>query len=156
VHAESYPSQASEYGPLISGSIAGLIEYGRSVSAAELMKAHYARLDFTGALEGLFTEVDLLLVPTQPRADFTLKQEAELFTQPEELTAFLRFVSPFDMSGSPTITLPGGFTAKGLPLSFQLVARHLEEGRLVQAGHAYQQVTTWHRRHPALSPRAKS
>jgi len=63
---------------------------------------------------------------------------------------FGRFTTPFDMSGSPTITLPAGFTAIGLPLSFQLVGRHLDEALLVRAGHAYQQATDWHRKHPPL------
>jgi amidase len=114
------------------------------------MKAHYARLAFSGALSTLFTDIDLLLIPTQPLADFTIAREAELFASPDELAAFLRFATPFDMSGSPTITLPGGFTARGLPVAFQLVGRHLEEALLVRAGHAYQQATDWHRRHPVL------
>jgi len=37
-----------------------------------------------------------------------------------------------------------------LPLSFQLVGRHLDEALLVRAGHAYQQATDWHRKHPPL------
>ena len=45
----------------------------------------------------------------------------------------LRFTAPFDMSGSPSITLPGGFTAEGLPIGFQLVGRHLDEALLVRA-----------------------
>ena len=83
-------------------------------------------------------------------ADGTVSQEQELFAAAEGLSGFVRFATPFDMSGSPTITLPGGFTRKGLPLSFQLVSRHLEEALLVRAGHAYQQVTDWHHRHPPL------
>lgn len=150
VHAATYPSRASEYGPAASGTIAGLIEQGRTVTTAELMQIHHARLAFSGALAALFSDIDLLLIPTQPLANFTIAKEAELFTQPDELGAFLRFATPFDMSGSPTITLPGGFTAKGLPLSFQLVGRHLDEALLVRAGHAYQQATDWHRRHPTL------
>lgn len=55
-----------------------------------------------------------------------------------------------DMSGSPTITLSGGFTSKGFSTSFRLVGRHLEEALLVLAGHTYQQVTDWHRKHPSL------
>jgi|APThiThiocy_cv2_1041547.scaffolds.fasta_scaffold00086_26 amidase len=149
-HAATYPARSADYGPAASGTIAGLIEYGRTITSAQLMMAHHARLAFSGALATLFADVDLLLIPTQPLADFTVAQEAELFTMPNELTAFLRFVSPFNMSGSPTITLPGGFTAKGLPLSFQLVGRHLDEALLVRAGDAYQQVTDWHRRHPSL------
>jgi amidase len=148
VHAGTYPSRASEYGPAVSGTIAGLIEYGRTITALDLMKAHYARLAFSGALAALFFDVDLLLIPTQPLADFTMKREAELFTVPDELSAFLRFAAPFDMSGSPTLTLPGGFARQGLPLSFQLVGRHLDEALLVRTGHVYQQATAWHRRHP--------
>jgi amidase len=156
-HAATYPSRASEYGPSVSGTIAGLIEHGRTVTAVDLMKTHYARLAFSGALATLFADIDLLLVPTQPLADFTIAKEAELFTHPDELSAFLRFAVPFDMSGSPTIILPGGFTAKGLPLSFQLVGRHLDEALLVRAGHAYQQATDWHRKHPEISrPRGES
>jgi amidase len=150
VHAATYPSRASEYGPVTSGTVAGIIDHGRTVTAIDLMSHHHARLAFSGALATLFADVDLLLIPTQPLADFTLAEEAELFTQPDELAAFLRFATPFDMSGSPTLTLPGGFTKKGLPLSFQLVGRHLDEALLVQAGHTYQQATDWHRRHPKL------
>ena len=54
------------------------------------------------------------------------------------------------MTGSPTITLPCGFTAAGMPMAFQFVGRHLEEEMLVRAGHAYQSATDWHRRHPVL------
>ena len=55
---------------------------------------------------------------------------------------------PFNMSGSPTITLPCGFTDAGTLLAF--VGRHMEEEVLVRAGYAYQAATDWHRKHPAL------
>jgi amidase len=144
-HEATYPTQADGY-----GGLAHLIQAGHAVGAIDLMKAHHLRLAFSGALAALFSEIDLLLVPTQPRADFTVADERELFATPKGLAGFLRFATPFDMSGSPTITLPGGFTAKGLPLSFQLVGRHLDEERLLQAGYAYQLATDWHLKHPSL------
>jgi len=101
-------------------------------------------------LTALLSDIDLLLVPTQPLADFTIKHEAELFTKPDDLSAVLRFAAPFDMSGHPTLTMPNGFTANGLPLSFQFVGRQLDESLLVRAGYAYQQATDWHRRHPPV------
>jgi amidase len=136
---------AAEY-----GSLANVLEAGRATRATDLMKRHHQRLAFSGALAALFQEIDLLLIPTQPRADFTLTQEAEEFATSAGLTRFIRFATPWDMSGSPTITLPGGFTPRGLPLSFQLVGRHLDEALLIRAGSAYQQATDWHRRHPVL------
>jgi len=49
--------------------------------------------------------------------------------QPELITKLQRYTCPFDMTGHPTITLPGGFTEAGLPIAFQLVAPALNERR---------------------------
>jgi len=144
-HDATYPARAAEY-----GGLARFVELGRAVKGINLMKSHHERLAFSGALAALFSDIDLMLVPTQPRANFTVAQETELFSTSKGLVEFGRFTTPFDMSGSPTITLPGGFTARGLPLSFQLVGRHLDEALLVRVGHAYQQATDWHRKHPPL------
>jgi amidase len=57
------------------------------------------------------------------------------------------------MTGHPTITLPGGASADGLPIAFQLVAADLDEATLVRAGAAFQRATPWHRRHPSLVSR---
>jgi amidase len=70
--------------------------------------------------------------------------------QPELIAKLQRYTCPFDMTGHPTITLPGGFTDADLPTAFQLVGAHLGETTLVRAGAAFQSITTWHRRHPAV------
>lgn len=145
-HEKWYPARAAEYGP----ALAGVIEIGRQLSAIELMKVEHARLQFKGGLRKLFDTVDLLLVPVHPFGNPSTERLEQLLSTPEGLNAALRFTGPFDLSGSPTITLPGGFTAGGLPIGFQLVGRHLDEPLLVRAGHAYQKVTDWHLRHPAL------
>ena len=62
------------------------------------------------------------------------------------LAPLLRFTAPFDWSGSPTISVPCGVSAGGLPLSLQLVGRHGEEATVLRAGHATEQATDWHRR----------
>ena len=60
----------------------------------------------------------------------------------------MRFTAPYDFSGSPTISLPCGFTSEGLPASLQLVGRHLDEETLIAAAHLYESATEWHTRHP--------
>jgi len=69
---------------------------------------------------------------------------------PAAVEARLRFTAPFDMSGHPTLTLPGGKTADGLPVGFQIVARHMEEALILRASYAFQQATDWHRRRPPI------
>ncbi len=46
--------------------------------------------------------------------------------------------------------MPCGFSGEGAPIGFQLVGPHLAEEVLLRAGHAYQQATDWHTRHPAV------
>ena len=61
------------------------------------------------------------------------------------------YTAPFNLTGSPTMSLPCGFTAAGLPIGVQLVARPFEEETLIAVGHHYQATTDWHLRRPALT-----
>ena len=58
------------------------------------------------------------------------------------------FTAPADFAGTPTISLPCGFSATGAPHSLQLVGRDLSEPTLCRLAHAYEQATDWHTRHP--------
>jgi amidase len=145
-HEATYPSRKPEYGP----GLAGLIDLGLQQSGTAYQKIVLRREAFKGMVKALFEKVDLLAVPAQTFAAPTLAKMATLGENPELITGLLRFSCPFDMTGSPTITLPGGFTESGGPVAFQFVGRHLDEARLVAAGDAFQRVTDWHRRHPSL------
>ena len=145
-HEPWYPARAAEYGPVL----ADLIDQGRRMDPLALMHVYHDRLVFQGQLRKLFQQIDVLLVPVHPFGNPSAEQLDAIFKTPDGIDDVLRFTAPFDMSGSPTITLPGGFSAKGLPIGFQLVGRHLEEALLVRAAHAYQGVTDWHTRRPAL------
>lgn len=143
-HETTYPARKSEYGP----ALADLIEAGRRLSGLDYQKILLRRHDLRGRVAVLLRTIDLLLVPVQPFAAPTLATMRTLGEQPELLAGLLRYTCPFDMTGDPTITLPGGFTEAGLPIAFQLVAGDLNEAMLIRAGAAFQGVTSWHRRNP--------
>ena len=145
-HEATFPSRRAEYGP----GLAGFIDSARGVSASAYQKILLRRRDFAGRVAALFQSIDLLLVPSQFIASPTMAQMATLGQDAAQLLALMRFTSPFDMSGSPTITMPCGFTAQGTPVAFQLVSRPMEEQVLVRAGRAYQRETDWHRTHPRM------
>jgi amidase len=105
---------------------------------------------FRGAVRLLFESVDFIAVPAQAFAAPTLAKMAALGEDASLIAGLLRFTCPFDMTGSPTITLPAGFAPNGGPIAFQFVGRHFDEAGLVRAGDAFQRVTDWHTRHPAL------
>lgn len=146
VHESTYPARKDMYGPALSG----LIDLGRAQSGIDYQKIVLNRHAFSGRVRAMFEGIDLLLVPAHGVASPTLARMATFGEDAELMSAMLRYTCPFDMSGSPTITLPGGFTEAGTPVAFQFVARHFEEELLVRAGWAFQQATDWHQRHPAL------
>ena len=61
-----------------------------------------------------------------------------------------RITMPMDLAGTPSITLPSGFSPEGLPYAIQFAGRHLSEPLLFRLAHAYEQATPWHSRHPAV------
>ncbi len=145
-HEATYPSRAAEYGPVLAGAL----EIGRSLDGLALTKILLRRAAFRGQLNALFRDIDLLIMPAMDRATWTLAALTAAGRTPPALEARLHFTAPFDMSGHPTLTLPGGKTDDGLPIGFQLVGRHMEEALVLRAGHAFQEATDWHRRRPPV------
>jgi amidase len=145
-HEATYPARKDEYGP----GLTQLLDLGRQQSGADYQKIVLRREAFRGAVRLAFEDVDLIAVPAQAFAAPTLAKMATLGQDPSLIGGLLRFTCPFDMTGSPTITLPAGFAQNGGPVAFQFVARHFDEAGLVRAGNAFQRITTWHSRHPAF------
>jgi amidase len=145
-HEATYPARKAEYGPIL----ASVLEAGRALSGVDYQKVLLRRLDFRGRVAAALSGIDLLLTPVHPFAPLTLATIQTLGEQPELIAKLSRYTFPFDMTGSPTITLPGGFSEAGLPIAFQLVAADLGEATLIRAGAAFQRVTSWHRRHPDI------
>jgi amidase len=145
-HEATFPLRAPEYGPVL----AGLLESGRALDGLTVAKILLRREAFRGQLNALFCDIDLLIVPAMNAAAPTLEEMAPARRTPAAVEARIRLTAPFNMSGHPTITLPGGKTESGLPVGFQIVGRHMEEALILRAGQAFQQATDWHRCRPPI------
>ena len=145
-HAATFPSRADEYGP----GLRALLEAGLATTGAVYAAVQAASRAFAGQLALLFESVHVLLCPSAPMPPPPLAVMGGLARDNSGAAVFLKFTAPYDFSGSPTISLPCGFSESDLPLSVQLVGRHLDEATLCRAGHAYQQATDWHQRTPPL------
>ena len=144
-HEATYPSRKDEYGP----SLALQIELGRAAGGMDMARAQNARLAFSEQVKALFDGIDMLIAPAIAMEVPTPKEANAMFADAEGgLPRMVRFTLPFDATGGPTITMPCGFDARGLPIGFQLAGPHLSEALLVRAANAYQSVTDWHTRHP--------
>jgi amidase len=145
-HSATYPARRAEYGPVMRM----VLDNGRALSGLDYQDVLLRRMAFRGRMRALFGKVDLLLVPAHPFAPLSLKTMGTMGLQPELIARLQAYTAPFNMTGQPTLTLPGGFSTDGLPIAFQMVAADLGEATLIRAGIAFQSATDWHRRHPAL------
>jgi len=145
-HAPTYPARAADYGP----TFRSFLEYATTLSAAQYAAAHEARMRWAGQLRGVFEQIDVLACPSTFITAPPLELIDPLSPFNPAIAPFMRFVAPFNFSGSPTLSLPCGFDGEGLPYSLQLVGRHAEEALLCRVGHVYEQATEWHRRRPPV------
>ena len=147
-HAANYPSRATDYGP----GLAGLIDTGIATSGIDYALAHNVRQAFRGELARLFGSVDVVIAPAFQRQNLTLEDFSTFGTKDDDWSHLLRFTAPFDLSGTPTLSLPAGRNSDGAPFGFQLAAGNLQEASLLRAGHAWQRATVHHRLRPRLAP----
>ncbi len=90
-----------------------------------------------------FATVDLLITPT-------MKTPPALLTAPGGGAAGGNNNSAFDVFGLPSISVPCGFTASGLPIGLQITGAHWAESTVLALAYAYEQATDWHTRRPKL------
>lgn len=146
-HAETYPSRAEEYGPWFRE----WLRRGSSFTAIEYAQSHELRLMCNAELRNTMRGIDLLACPATAKAAYSVTAEEMYGPIPSDRDPWAsRFSVPHDYAGLPTITLPAGLTADGLPAALQLVGHHLSEPLLVQAGSAFEDATDFHNLHPPL------
>ena len=101
--------------------------------------------------------VDAVLAPVAPVAAPTLA-ESDVGNGPGAeaiIQRLTRFTRPINYLGLPSLAIPAGFTAGGLPIGMQLIGRSLDEATLLRIGAAFQRATDFHDRVPSLSSALK-
>jgi aspartyl-tRNA(Asn)/glutamyl-tRNA(Gln) amidotransferase subunit A len=144
-HFKNLRDHREKYGPSAFRQIAA----GGCLSAADYYRAQQARTLIAGEVAQAFETVDILAMPTTPQAGMP-----GAYLQPSRdvkvAHSSVAFLAPFNLTGSPAISIPCGFTKAGMPVGLQLVGRNFDEASILRAAHAYQTMTDWHRRRPSL------
>jgi aspartyl-tRNA(Asn)/glutamyl-tRNA(Gln) amidotransferase subunit A len=116
--------------------------YLRAQKVRELIRQDFAKA---------FEKVDALVSPTSPVPAFKL---GERTADPLQMYLADIFTSPANLAGICGISLPCGFAeidGARLPIGLQLLGKALDEARIFQIAHGYEQSTDWHKARPALT-----
>ncbi len=146
-HAPSYPSEKGCY----SAGYAALLDIGRATSAMDYAAIAIWRRELHGRLTRIFRAVDMLVAPVMASAPPMVGEMAAAVSGPPLAAAPLTgYTIPFNLAGVPSLTLPMGRTASGVPLGFQLIGPDLAEASLLAAGAAYEAAAGFAAHHPAI------
>ncbi len=99
-------------------------------------KAQQVRTLIRRDFDAAFQAVDVLLTPTAPSTAFRAGAHAD-----DPLAMYLGdlLTIPVNLAGLPAISVPCGFSKAGLPIGVQLIGNVLDEARLLQVAHQYEQ-----------------
>ncbi len=99
-------------------------------------KAQQVRTLIRRDFDAAFERVDVLLTPTSPTTAFRGGDNAD-----DPLAMYLAdlLTIPANLAGLPAISLPCGFDDASLPIGVQLITGVLQEERLLQVAHHYEQ-----------------
>ncbi len=92
-----------------------------------------------------FARYDMILTPVAPTTAPLLDQS---LSEPLKMYLSDIYTVSVNLAGLPGISVPCGFDRAGLPIGGQLIGRPLGEQEILNAAHAFQQVTDFHRRAP--------
>jgi aspartyl-tRNA(Asn)/glutamyl-tRNA(Gln) amidotransferase subunit A len=116
--------------------------YLRAQKVRELIRQDFAKA---------FEKVDALISPTSPVPAFKL---GERTADPLQMYLADIFTIAANLAGICGINVPCGF-AEGdghrLPIGLQLLGKPLDEARILQIAHAYEQSTDWHKARPPIN-----
>ncbi|MGA3399050.1 MAG: amidase [Acetobacteraceae bacterium] len=142
VHEPWLKTRFNDYGELLRDRLAlgGLIRAGDYVQA--LRRRRVLCLELKQAM----SKLDILVSAVQPA-------EAPPIDAVPKWAMLERpsFTIPFNLTGSPAISVCSGFGEGGLPVAMQLIGKPFAEATLFRAGHAYEQAMSGRRKRPEMA-----
>ena len=94
--------------------------------------------DFTS----VFDECDVIMGPTTPSPAFEAGKSSG-----DPVAMYLNdiYTIPANLAGLPAGSIPAGFTGSGLPIGLHMITPYLQEAKMLNIAHQFQQVTDWHK-----------
>ena len=112
---------------------------------AYYLQAQKIRRMIADDFQNAFKDCDVIAGPAAPTVAWKIGEKSD-----DPVANYLAdvYTLPASLAGLPGMSLPAGFGRGGMPVGLQLIGNYLQEGKLLNAAHRFQQATDWHARKP--------
>jgi aspartyl-tRNA(Asn)/glutamyl-tRNA(Gln) amidotransferase subunit A len=118
---------------------------GAFLSASDVLRAQQMRTLLAREFAAAMAQVDAALCVSSLELPCAIDDEAEVDRSYDRQAR-----TPFNLTGSPAISIPMGLSRSGLPMGLQIVAGAFAEHSVFRVAHAYEAATAWHTLRPPL------
>ena len=112
---------------------------------AYYLQAQKIRRMIADDFQQAFTQCDVIAGPVAPTVAWALGGHGN-----DPMADYLAdiFTLPGSLAGLPGMSIPVGFGAGHMPVGMQLIGNYLQEAKLLNVAHRFQQATDWHAQKP--------
>jgi aspartyl-tRNA(Asn)/glutamyl-tRNA(Gln) amidotransferase subunit A len=142
IHEATLRQRFTDYGEAFRDRMA----LAALITGADYVQATRLRRELVAEFNAALVDLDLVMTAAAP-------SEAPTFETVSKFALFERpsLTMPFNVTGSPAMSVCCGYTEAGLPLAFQLAGKPFDEATVLKAAHAYERATSWRSVRPRLS-----
>jgi len=141
IHEATLRERFSDYGEAFRDRMALAV----LTTGADYVQAMRLRRELVAEFATAVADLDLVITAAAA-------SEAPIFDSVGKFAILERpsLTMPFNVTGSPAMSVCCGYTSAGLPLAFQLSGKPFDEATVLKAAHAYEQATPWRSIRPRL------
>jgi aspartyl-tRNA(Asn)/glutamyl-tRNA(Gln) amidotransferase subunit A len=141
IHEATLRERFGDYGEMFRDRMA----LAALVTGGDYVQAVRRRRELAAEYATAMADLDLALTAAAPG-------EAPAIDAVGKFATFERpmLTMPFNVTGTPAMSVCCGYSAAGLPLAFQLAGKPFEESTVLRAAHAYEKSTPWRSVRPRL------
>jgi amidase len=153
-YASSQAENIRLHRDLVKDTIQWEAERGSKLTAADIEHAYALRSKAWDNMRIFQEKYEYFITPTTQLPPFDVTEPYPTEVAGVKMSTYIEWMNVCMMISSlenPSISMPCGFTAEGLPVGLQIVGRHRDEWSVLQLAHAFEQATPGSRRKPALA-----
>lgn len=141
IHEANLRSRFTDFGEIFRDRMA----LAALISASDYVQALRRRRELIAEFDAAMADLDIVMTAAAP-------SEAPPIDGVPKFGMLERpnLTIPFNITGSPAMSVCCGYTESGLPLSFQIVGKRFDDATVLRLAHAYEQATPWRDQRPML------